>query len=206
MLIEITTMERERSRIATDLHDDLGTVLSVVKFQVNSIDPSDHEDQLLIENASRQIDESIVKLREIANNLMPSTLILKGLFSSIKQFIWSVEHIGSANIHFETNCETNVADDLSIHIYRIVKEVIHNGLKHAQASDITINCKEEKNWLTIHYYDNGVGFDFKKTMALGTGVGLRSLQSRVEVVKGTMVAESKPGKGTAFLFSFPLTK
>jgi signal transduction histidine kinase len=178
----------------------------VVKFQIDNVNAPEHEDQLLLENASRQVDESIEKLREISNNLMPSSLLRKGLFISIKDFVRHVEPTTSAKITFNNECNTKAPEDLSVHIYRVVKEVIHNGIKHSQASQITINCKEDTRWLTIHYFDNGTGFDIKKAVAVSTGFGLRNLKSRVEIIGGTMVSESKPGRGSAFLFKFPLNK
>jgi signal transduction histidine kinase len=135
---------------------------------------------------------------------MPSSLLRKGLFSSIEEFLRSIDNTGGAKINFNNNCNSNVADEVSIHIYRVIKEVLHNGIKHANASEITLECKEDKNWLTVHYYDNGKGFEFEKALATSTGFGLRNLKSRVEIVRGSLVAQSKPGKGTAFLFKFPI--
>lgn len=204
MLIEISTMERERSRIATDLHDDLGPVLSVVKFQIDNVTVADSESVGQLQNASRQIDESIQKLREISNNLMPSSLLRKGLFVSIKEFIRSLDGAGGTKITLNNDTNVDVPQELSMHIYRIIKEILHNGLKHAKASEITLNCKDDHNELSIHYIDNGTGFDIEKTIQSSLGFGLRNLKSRVEIMGGTMVSESSPGKGTAFLFKFPI--
>jgi signal transduction histidine kinase len=121
MLLEISTMERERSRVASDLHDDLGPVLSVVKFKIDNVKVPEEGDRLQLQDASIQVDGLIEKIREISINLMPSSLLRKGLFSSIEEFLRSIDNTGGAKINFNNNCNSNVADEVSIHIYRVIK-------------------------------------------------------------------------------------
>ncbi|HEX8333915.1 MAG TPA: ATP-binding protein [Segetibacter sp.] len=203
MRIEISTMEKERTRIANDLHDDLGPTLSVIKFQIDNA--RDRSDQIQLQDASLAVDNLIQRMREISNNLMPSSLLRKGLFVSIQEFIRSLETTTNLKFQFSNNCNTIISHDVSINLYRIIKEVLHNGVKHSQATEIHIACSLVKNMLSIHYFDNGIGFEYEKTVSSSTGFGLRTLKSRIEIIGGNMTAESKPGKGTAFLFKIPLS-
>lgn len=204
LLTEISTMERERSRIAIDLHDDVGPILSVIKFQIESVSVNDGDDKLQLQNASNHIDSLIHHMREISNNLMPTILLRKGLVASIEEFVNSIESTSKIKVDFKYNNVSEIPQDVSINVYRIINEVFHNTVKHSKASEVSLDISENKNGLSIYYYDNGTGFDFETTINKSSGFGLRNLKSRAEVMNGTMTAESKPGKGTAFLFQIPI--
>jgi two-component system sensor histidine kinase DegS len=135
---------------------------------------------------------------------MPTSLLRKGLIVSIEEFISSIEKSGNIKINYKYNQISALPEDTSINIYRIIKEVVHNAIKHSKASEITIEISQNHNSLSIYCYDNGIGFNVEETMATSAGFGLRNLKSRAEVMQGTMTAESKPGKGTAFLFQIPI--
>jgi two-component system NarL family sensor kinase len=204
-LAEISAMEKERARIATDLHDDLGPVLSVVKFRVDHATSSDEDEKEELVKASEQLDELIARMREVANNLMPSALHRKGLISAVEEFTRNVSDSSGLGITFTTGEELNVTEEKSINIYRVIQEVVHNCMKHAKASRLEIIFEEKNGFLKILCRDNGIGFDYSGTAGQGTGIGLRSIKNRTEIMGGNMTVESKPGKGTAFLFEIPIT-
>ena len=203
-LAEITAMEKERARIATDLHDDLGPVLSVVKFRVDHASLVDNEAKEELHIASEQLDELIARLREVANNLMPSALIRKGLIGAVEEFTRNVTTSSNMVISFTADENIKLGEDKSINIYRVIQEVVQNCLKHAKAKKMEILFEEKKGLLKIICRDNGVGFDYSKLSKESAGIGLRSIKNRSEIMGGNMVVESKPGKGTAFLFEIPI--
>lgn len=204
ILAEINAMERERTRIAADLHDDISPILSVIRFQINSLTVAGADDQAQIENASKHVDDLIHRLREISNNLMPASLLRKGLVVSIGEFLRNAGTIAKLKIQFRCSDGINVPQEKSIHIYRMVQELVHNCIRHANATELTVQLEAGNQLLSIFYKDNGVGFNFDAAVNNSTGLGLRSLKSRVDLMGGSMQADSKPQKGTRFIFQIPI--
>jgi two-component system NarL family sensor kinase len=204
IIAEFHAMERERSRIAADLHDDLGPVMSVVKFQVDYAKQSDVVETEQLAKASESLDSMIERMREIANNLMPSALQRKGLIPALQEFFVKAESAGKLVIHFECNETIQLNEDQQLQIYRTIQELIHNCIKHAKATTVDLMITEERGELNLLYTDNGIGFDIDRVSKGASGIGLKSLRNRTQILGGEMTVESKEGKGTAFLFRLPL--
>jgi len=201
ILAEITAIEKDRARIAYDLHDELGPMLSVVKLRMNSFELSDSSDKIQNEKINDNIDSILTRIREISYNLMPNVLLRKGLITALKEYIYNIdEHILKISYNFPDVILLN--EQTSINIYRIVQEIIHNTIKHANATQLYIDFKTEKNKLIISLKDNGTGFEQKEIKNNG-GLGLKSLLSRTQLMNGKMFLESKIGKGTEFIFEIP---
>lgn len=200
---EIDTLEKERRRIASDLHDELGPLLSAVKLQINNLETNLPEDQALIRKSSFYIDNIISKLREISNNLMPNTLLRKGLKKAIEELVDTTRHLYKIEIHFTCAQELNLNQDKEINIFRIIQEIIHNTIKHADATCLIIRMTAENNVLLVITADNGKGFDYFIKSRENTGLGLRNLQSRAEVLGGELSCVAETGKGTMYTFEIP---
>lgn len=203
ILAEISAMESERARIAADLHDDLGPVLSAIKFQVDNTTAVDATNQEQLSKASRYMDGMIQRMREIANNLMPSALLRKGLSTAIEEFTSNIAQASTLKIRYTYKSIPDIPQEKSINIYRIIQEVVHNCVKHAKATELQIHIEPKQKHLSVLCRDNGVGFD-KRLFVESEGIGLRSLKRRTELLGGTVDVESKPGVGTAYLFEIPL--
>lgn len=204
VLAELTAIEKERARIATDLHDDISPVLSVVKFQVDNTGTISSEDEEQLLSASKYIDEVLARLREISSNLMPSSLLRKGLPAAISEYIRKVEETGKLKVHFAYDDQLCIPVEYYANIYRIVQEVVHNIVKHARATAVTIRIAKSGKAATVFIRDNGQGFNYDVALTSSSGLGLRSLKNRAEVMDGRVVVQSEPGRGTAFLFTIPL--
>jgi signal transduction histidine kinase len=200
---EINTLENERKRIASDLHDDLGPLLSAVKLQINNVDLENREDQELIEKASGHIDNILSRIREIANNLMPQTLIRKGVIAAIKEFIDNLHSADPFKINFICREPIVLENENGIHLYRIVQEIVHNSMKHSRATELTIEIRKSYNKLLILLADDGIGFDYKNVVKSSLGLGLKNLLSRVETMKGNLYIDTSPGKGTHYTIEIP---
>lgn len=201
---EIDTLENERKRIASDLHDELGPLLSAVKLQINNLETENTDDKLLIEKSSLHIDTIIRRMREISNNLMPNTLVRKGLAKAIEEFIESISQAYKIQIKFFFQQDIQVGTDKEINIYRIVQEIVHNTVKHSKASVLVIRLSAENGRLVLFTADNGMGFDYIARSRDNTGLGLRNLQSRAEIMGGELTCISEPGKGTNYTLEIPL--
>ena len=204
ILAEITTLENERARIASDLHDELGPILSAVKFKINSLDIHSSGDQLILDKSNKNIDEIISRMREISNDLLPNTLLRKGLITAMEESVEDLKKSNKLEIKFTYQQAVDIPKEKTVNIYRILQEIIHNTLKHAQAIELRIELKQEKQRLVILTEDNGKGFDYNQQSKENTGLGLRNLLSRTEVLGGNMYIESRSGKGTKYTFEIPL--
>ncbi len=201
---EIATLENERKRIASDLHDELGPILSAVRLQVNHLEPADETDKVIVEKSTGQIDEVIKRFREISYNLLPNTLVRKGLVKAVEEFIDKVKQKNGLYVAFTTNNTDRYNLDKEISIYRIVQEIVHNTIKHARAARLDVFLVIKNGVMEIKTKDDGVGFNYNEMESTGGGLGLLNLQSRVEVLSGNMKVNTLPGKGTEFIIQIPV--
>lgn len=200
---EITTLENERARVSADLHDELGPLLFTVKFKISSIDTGP-EDQKILEEASSHLDDIIERIREISNDLMPGTLLRKGVYFAIEEFIDGIARTTPVKITFTYTTVAELSKEKAINLYRIVQEIIHNTLKHSKASVLEIELAATGTKLVLNSHDNGIGFDYSSKRRENAGLGLRNLLSRTELLGGDIYVESKPGIGTMYCLEIPL--
>jgi signal transduction histidine kinase len=201
---EITIRENERKRIAGDLHDSLGPLLSAVKLNIGNVEVRDPGDQQVLEKTGTYLDEIIGSLRRISYDLLPGTLERKGLLEAIREFIGQVRNRQSVNIQLYVVKEISVSKEKEIHIFRMIQEIVHNTIKHAHASNLQIGFSEEGGYLLCLTKDDGKGFDKEKVMSGSHGLGLRSLESRCEILNGILTLDSMPGAGTNYFIKIPL--
>ncbi|MCU0333491.1 MAG: ATP-binding protein [Chitinophagaceae bacterium] len=201
---EIGTLEKERKRIASDLHDEVGPLLSAVKIQINHLEGQDPEETALIDKSNRYIDDIIRRMREISNNLLPNTLVRKGLKAAIAEFISKMPAQGKPSIEFRCSGDRRLPEVQEVNVYRLVQEIVHNSVKHSQADRLLIELEIGADQLKLATADNGVGFDYDEIAKRGGGLGLLNLQSRTDVMGGSFSFESGKGKGTKYLFEIPL--
>ncbi|MCZ4244344.1 sensor histidine kinase [Pedobacter punctiformis] len=201
---EIKTLENERRRIASDLHDEIGPLLSAVKFQIAHLDAKTEEMQSLVDSSGKHIDTIIQRMREISTNLMPYMLERKGLVWAIQDFINRIQQDGTLKIIFKHHLTGRFNQDIELNVYRIVQEILHNTLKHAKASSLRIVLEENEGVLRLQTTDNGIGFNFQEMIKQHSGLGLLNLQSRIEVMKGTIKMFLASNGGTGYTFEIPV--
>jgi two-component system, NarL family, sensor kinase len=204
LLTEITTLEKERSRMASDLHDEVGPLLSAIKLRIGSLDIHGEEDEEEVRKTETQIDTLIKRMREISFDLMPTSLTRKGLAAALNEFIEYCSKSNVLKISFKY-VDIQLTQLQSINLYRIVQEIIHNTIKHAEALELLIELKKEKNKIVLATKDNGKGFDYEEKSGEAKGLGLQNLLRRTEIIGGKMFFESKKGKGTTYIFEIPTT-
>lgn len=200
--------ERERNKIAGDLHDNLGGILSMVKMYFQSIDKQ--IDQLKLENikqykkANELLDEAVEEVRKTSQALSSANLIKFGLFKTIQGLKDKIEGTGKFNVELNTH---GLDDDLGelnqIAIYRIIQELISNTLKHSGATEINIQLNVFEDLFNIIVEDNGIGFDMNE-MKENSGLGLRGIESRIESMDGILQIDTEKGRGTNISIDIPL--
>ena len=195
----IRTEEKERRRLAKELHDGLGPLLSSVKLSASALaetDKSSHKDEIL-KSIISTINESIYTLKEISNNLSPHILDNFGIVTAIQTFINKLEQVGKIRFEFRTNLgNKRFSENTEIIMFRTVTELINNTLKHAGAQKVLISLDEENGFLKLLYQDDGVGFDQEKLLLeKNPGMGLGNIRSRINSLDGKFEVESWPGEG-----------
>ncbi len=203
-LIVIDAMEKERARIASDLHDDLGPILSVIKFQIGAVMYKSKNQFLELKKTSDQIDEVLMRIRAISYNLFPTILMQKGPFAAIEELVNSMERTQKMQIFFKYPPCLMIGESQGVQLFRIVQEALNNIYKHAKASNVTIFFSAYKNRLTLACEDNGIGFDMNSNEELCRGRGLTSIQNRTDIMGGFFYICSERGKGTILTIDIPL--
>ncbi len=196
--------EKERNRVAQDLHDGLGGMLSGLKINLSNW--AKHREMQLhdveLQRIVNQLDSSVTELRHIARNMMPQTLLKFGLETALKDLS---ESAMSNHMHIDfqaLNISKQIALEEQIIIYRIVQEMLTNTLKHAQASEVVLQVSENKNRFYITLEDNGIGFD---TSTHKKGLGIENIKNRIAYLKGTFEIDSHPGNGTTINIEIPIS-
>lgn len=197
--------EKERTRIARELHDGLGQLLSVVKLSSSSVAENiSGEDQEILENSIKLVDEAIVEVRHISHNLMPVVLEQKGLLPALENLVQNINRAKKIEVLLKHNqIQNNLDNSTSISLYRIVQESLNNMIKHAGASRIEINIVFSPNECLIKINDNGKGFNTAKIHE-SEGLGWNNLFTRVNLLKGQCQVQSSEGKGTLITIKFIL--
>lgn len=198
--------EMERERIARDLHDGLGPVLSAIKLYSQWLnDPETRTPKdFIYKNSAETIEEAISALKEISGNLSPHVLRNYGLVQALKSFIDKIVFSGKIKINLHSNLDKKLADSVEITFYRIITEAIANTVKYADASEIEIRLEQKKERVSLYYHDNGKGFDVEKVLKEPEGLGLRNMVNRVNTLDGKYKIVSNPENGTKIEISFDL--
>lgn len=199
----IEGQEAERLRIAKDLHDSLGGLLSTVKAHFTSIqnEITQLEQLNLTETTNSLIDEACIEVRRISHNMMPHALSISGLEGALEDITSNLREEG-----YEATLEISKIPPLEttkeVMIYRLLQEIISNIRKHAQAKAILIQLMGHQNVLHIMVEDDGVGFNYDAVANKG-GLGLKSINSRVQFLDGTIDWDSQVGSGTTISINLP---
>lgn len=195
--------EAERTRLARDLHDGLGGMLSGVKFQLNTMKGNvilSEENALTFTKSISQLDEAIAEMRRVAHNMMPETLLNFGLNDTLQNYCESVSKNSGIKIFFQSfGLENRLEQTTEIVIYRIVQELLNNTIKHANATETYVQISKNDNTVSLTVEDNGKGFDVNSVQK--NGIGLSNIQHRVDYLKGKIDVQSDE-KGTSTHIEF----
>ncbi|ANH82046.1 hypothetical protein A8C56_14665 [Niabella ginsenosidivorans] len=184
--------ERERQRVARDLHDGLGGMLAGVKINLSR--QSEMEDQHL-NDVIHQLDQSVSELRRIARNMMPESLLKIGLEAALRDLCESLSG-NSTQIEFQAyNLDGNLPAATQATIYRIVQEILSNAVRHAAARKVILQCSQNGPVFYITAEDDGRGFDVA-ALKEAKGIGFINIRNRVDYLKGNMDIHSVPNEGT----------
>jgi len=207
----IKGQESERKRIARDIHDGVGQMLTALKLNIESIthDVLPEKEQLKLEEVRKLVGKTIVETRTITFNLMPSVLSDFGIVSALKQLAEQASKNTGAHVMFVCpNTFSRLDKNIEIGVYRIAQEAINNAVKYAQAKEITLELLLNDNYIYLNISDNGKGFNMKKTDVDSDhkkmNSGIFNMQERTNLLDGEFKITSIPGKGTKIWTKIPV--
>ena len=198
--------EQERTRLAQDLHDGLGGMLSGLKYSFKSIKGQlimTPENSIAFERSMDMLDSSIHEMRRVAHNMMPEALVKFGLDTALKDFCNDINQTGALQLTYQSVGlnEVVLEQTTSITIYRIVQELVNNTMKHSGASTCLVQVSLQQQILTVTVEDNGQGFD----ASLANGMGWKNIRSRVELLKGKLDVKSVNNEGVSVFIEINLS-
>ncbi len=197
--------EEERSRLAKDLHDGLGGLLSGVKFSLRNMKDNliiTPDNMTVFERSLDMIDTSIKELRRVAQNMMPEMLTKFGLDEALKEYCNTINATELLTVKYQSlGMEARLEKSTEIIIYRIVQELLNNTMKHAAATEAFVQIIKDGNRLNVVVEDNGKGFD-TSVIENNKGAGLSNVRSRVDYLKGQLDIHSEKEKGTLVNIEF----
>jgi len=182
----------ERTRLARDLHDGLGGMLSVVKLNLSNMKGGAYIEQADVQafdKALKMLDNSISELRRVAHHLMPDSLSRYGLKTALSDFCAAIP---IAEFHYYGN-EKRLEQKVEVTVYRVIYELVNNALKHAHAAHIIVQLMQEPDRIAFTVQDDGDGFDLQK---VAHGMGLLNIKERIAAYNGNIDFDSKHGEGT----------
>lgn len=196
--------EEERKRIAKELHDGLGVLLSTTKMQFSAIRETNPESKALIEKASKLLEQASGDVRKISHNMMPGLLTRLGLFEALEDLFENLADTRGIQTSLEIKgAAERLPENKEIMIYRIVQEMANNTLKHAEAANISMQVEVHPKSIALTYSDDGKGFPVGEKLAQKS-LGLQSIRSRVKFLDGNISIESSLGKGVLYDIVIPL--
>ena len=204
----IEGQEKERQRLANDLHDHLGSILATLKLHFENFrTKSDklHDGDTMLTKADDLIEEAYQKVRSLAHSRNAGVKAQEGLLPAIRNLAAKVSILNKLQIQVEDHgMHQRLDNSLEITIFRIVQELITNIIKHALASEVTLYLTHHGDRINIMVEDNGVGFDISRIKAK-EGMGLYSIQKRIENLGGQVSIDSIKDKGTTVILDLPTT-
>lgn len=199
--------ETERKRVAIDLHDRLGGILSMVKLHFSSveekIDPDNPSKEKFL-TASELLDLAAGEVRNISHNMMSGVLAKFGLIPALEDLQTRISETGKLKVNLYTSNITGALDgEQELQLYRIVQELMSNILKHSEATETNIQLNENKDSVNLIMEDDGIGFNPEK-LDVNAGIGLSNLKARVAKLNGTLHIDSGLGSGTTVSIDIPI--
>lgn len=197
--------DNERKRMATQLHDGIGQLLSAANMNLSMLNDFKNDENkftAVLHKTQSILVDAISDVRTLSHQIMPNMLIRNSLPDALRDLVAKTSST-SLNIQLQiNNLRKDLNQSLQVVIFRVVQECLNNTIKHAQASEVHIKIQQDQGFVEIFYGDNGIGFDVDELIAAG-GLGVENIKSRIEMLKGTYVLKSEKDRGTTVEMKIP---
>ena len=205
---EMRGREQERKRISKDLHDELGSTLTGANLYLQVMNGDLEHDKQIISKIQSSVYRSLEQIKQIMNDLYPISLENYGLTSCINEFIEEMNQLNAINIIFTNNVEnldSKILKDHKIHLFRIIKEISQNTMKHSNSPVLSLRFSENNNKIILETIDQGRGFDFNDDTIIKKGHGLTNIINRIELINGIVFLDARPQKGVHYTIEIPIS-
>ena len=205
---EMTGREEERKRISKDLHDELGATLTGAKMYLEGFHGNSEQDILSVSKAHAGISQCLELIKQIMNDLYPISLDNYGLISCLNEFIEEINQTERINIIFSNTVEDfeiKILKEHKIHLFRIIKEIIQNTLKHSESKVLSIRFTESKDSIIMDTIDQGLGFDGNDNAFRYKGHGMKNIINRVELIGAAIFLDARQKKGVHYTIEIPIS-
>jgi len=199
----IETQEAERKRIAQDLHDAISSKLNVVSLSTNVLidgklntEEQAHTLQHILSVTTKTLESS----RRLAHNLLPPIIENFGLQAAIEELCDEFISSKKVQVDYHIDYQNSLSKANEMHVFRIIQELLNNSIRHGKAESVILRLNDSNTQLNIVYSDDGSGFD-TQSIAGHNGIGLKNIESRVEILNGELSYQSEVGKGATFKIS-----
>lgn len=200
--------DEERSRLAKDLHDGLGGILSSVKYSFQNMKTSfilDHENATAFEKSMNLLDASMAELRRVSHNMMPESLAKLGLEEALKDYIQTIDENSGINFTYQSFglAEVTLENIYKTTIFRVIQELTTNIIRHSEAKEALVQLMAKPNLINITIEDDGIGFDPQQVNSKKS-MGIQNLYNRIEYLKGKIDFQTEPNAGSSYYIEIPL--
>ncbi len=198
--------ENERKRIAQELHDGVGQMMSAAKMNLSAFESDiqlqTEQQKMAYEKIVSLVDESCKEVRSVSHQMMPNALLKKGLANAIREFIDKIDsRVLKVDLYSE-GLNERIDGNTETVLYRVVQECVNNVIKHSGANQLDISLIKDSDGISVTIEDNGKGFDLSQKENI-EGIGLKNMRTRIEYLKGTIEFDSTPSKGTLVAIHVP---
>lgn len=206
----LQAQEKERARLASDLHDDVGASLAMIKLYATHLKENTNESitQVPSQKIADLIDQTVINIRQLSQNLLPIHLEQFGFVKAIEEKCREVNDSNQGiQARFRGDKSIQLPAEKSLHLYRIVQELLNNTLKHAEATKISLAFELESGQVNFTYQDNGKGFllpEIEKMPIEKKSLGLKTIASRVELLNATITYQSAHRQGLLVKIKFTI--
>ena len=199
----IAGQEKERQRVANELHDDLGSLMATVKLHFDNVKGAKNETAL--ENAQKLLEEAYQKIRGMAHSRNSGVMANQGLVPAVQKMATTLSDTNAIKVTVaDYGMDERLENSLELTIFRMIQELVANIIKHAEATKANIQFTQHEDNLNIIVEDNGKGFQRRHNGAVKSGMGLTNIEKRIEHLEGNFTVDSIPGKGTSILIDIPI--
>ncbi|UOY05379.1 sensor histidine kinase [Muricauda sp. SCSIO 64092] len=199
----IAGQEKERQKVAGELHDDLGSLMATIKLHFDHANISEQDPAL--RRAQKLLEEAYQKVRSMAHSKNSGVMSDQGLLSALKKMAKTIGETNAMEVTVEDfGLGERMENSLELSIFRMIQELVANAIKHAEASRVNIQLTQHEENLNIIVEDNGKGFDRSQLDKESRGMGLTNIEKRVEHLEGNFTVDSVIGRGTSILIDIPV--
>ncbi|NCI51324.1 hypothetical protein GWC95_15455 [Sediminibacterium roseum] len=196
--------EANNRKIAADLHDDLGSVLTSLKLSLRELllkQPGNG----LIENSTHLLEQSILTVKTVSFNLVPREIETGGLHAAVEALVERMNATALMDVYYKAVFDgTRFDKQKAMFVYRVIQEMVTNAVKHAGGSMIEIGIAQQINRLLVEVRDDGQGFDFESAVKKKNSSGLKNIRSRLDVLHAVLMVESNATTGTHYFINIPI--